>query len=144
MKLVDTNVWLALALSQHHQHASAARWISGETSAAELAFCRSTQVALLRLLTTAAVLSPYGNPPLSNTQAWRVYDSLLADPRVSFLPEPHNLDPAWRTFADRHTASPKLWMDAYLAAFAMAGQFQFVTFDVAFKQFSGVDVLVLS
>ena len=28
----------------------------------------------------------------------------------------------WRTFATRDTASPKVWMDAYLAAFSVAGK----------------------
>ena len=35
-------------------------------------------------------------------------------------------------------------MDAYLAAFAMAGAYQLVTTDSAFKQFTGLDLLVLS
>jgi predicted nucleic acid-binding protein len=35
-------------------------------------------------------------------------------------------------------------MDAYLAAFAMAGGYQLVTADKAFKQFKGLDPRVLS
>jgi uncharacterized protein len=35
-------------------------------------------------------------------------------------------------------------MDAYLAAFAIAGGHQLVTTDKAFKQFQGLDLLVLS
>jgi hypothetical protein len=34
-------------------------------------------------------------------------------------------------------------MDAYLAAFAMSGQQQLVTTDKGFKQFKGLDLLVL-
>jgi predicted nucleic acid-binding protein len=41
------------------------------------------------------------------------------------------------------TASPKLWMDAYLAAFALAGRYSMVTTDAAFRQFRGLDLLVL-
>ena len=41
-------------------------------------------------------------------------------------------------------ASPKLWMDAYLAAFTVAGGYQLVTTDKGFKQFKGLDILVLS
>ena len=40
----------------------------------------------------------------------------------------------------RGTASPKLWMDAYLAAFALAGGCRMVTTDAAFKQFAGLDL----
>ncbi len=43
----------------------------------------------------------------------------------------------------RDTASPKIWMDAYLAAFALAGGYQMVTTDAAFKQFRGLDLLLL-
>ena len=44
----------------------------------------------------------------------------------------------------RRRASPKLWMDAYLAAFAIAGDCQLVTTDKAFKQFKGLNLLLLS
>jgi predicted nucleic acid-binding protein len=34
-------------------------------------------------------------------------------------------------------------MDAYLAAFAIAGGHQLITIDTAFRQFDGLDLLVL-
>ncbi len=43
----------------------------------------------------------------------------------------------------RSQASPKVWMDAYLAAFAVAGNYQFVTNDKAFRQFEGLDLVML-
>jgi predicted nucleic acid-binding protein len=49
----------------------------------------------------------------------------------------------WRTFASRETASPKLWMDAYLAAFAITGGFQFVTTDAGFRQYPNLDLVVI-
>lgn len=39
----------------------------------------------------------------------------------------------WRTFADLGTASPKVWMDGYLAAFAVAGGLRMVTLDADFR-----------
>jgi predicted nucleic acid-binding protein len=45
--------------------------------------------------------------------------------------------------AARGTASPKLWMDAYIAAFALAGRYRMVTTDAAFRQFRGLNLLVL-
>jgi len=57
--------------------------------------------------------------------------------------EPPGLEGQWTSFALRASASPKLWMDAYLAAFARAGGYRMVTTDVAFRQFPGLDVLVL-
>jgi len=35
------------------------------------------------------------------------------------------------------------WMDAYLAAFALAGGYRMVTTDAAFEQFGGLDLKVL-
>src|SRR5437879_10439933 len=118
MSLADSNIWLALALSKHEFHSAVRTWLA-ERGPQEALFCRSTQQSFLRLLTTRAVLAPYGIPPLSNKAAWSVYDGLRADGRMSWAEEPRELEGTWKTFADGSKASPKLWMDAYLAAFAL-------------------------
>jgi toxin-antitoxin system PIN domain toxin len=142
--LCDGNVWLALALSTHVRHKAARDWFGAVTDPASILFCRATQQTFLRLLTNATVLSPYGNPPLTNRQAWEACQALLADDRIAFRSEePAGLEALWRRFAVRGTASPKLWMDAYLAAFALAGGYRMVTTDAAFKQFAGLDVELL-
>ncbi len=144
MVLCDSNVWLALALSRHAHHALAREWFEGVEVASSVFFCRATQQTFLRLLTNAAVLSPYGNPPLTNRQAWEAYDALLADDRVVFrAAEPVGIEAQWKRFARRDTASPKLWMDAYLAAFALASGYRMVTMDRAFNQFDGIDLKLL-
>lgn len=144
MTLCDTNVWLALALSKHVHHRAAREWLGTVEAPASVLFCRATQQALLRLLANASVLSPYGNPPLTNLQAWSAYEELLADDRIAFkTDEPPGLEPRWKDLAARETASPKLWMDAYLAAFALAGRFRMVTTDAAFRQFPELDLLLL-
>ena len=86
---------------------------------------------------------PYGNPPLTNREAWSVYEAFLADDRITFQAEPMGVESSWKELAVRSTASPKLWMDAYLAAFALAGRYSMVTTDAAFRQFRGLDLLVL-
>ncbi len=53
------------------------------------------------------------------------------------------LESRWKQFALRDTASPKIWMDAYLAGFARAGGYRLVTTDTAFKQFTGLDLELL-
>jgi len=142
--LCDSNVWLALALSKHSHHSSSRAWLETVEERGALLFCRATQQAFLRLLTNAAVLSPYGNPPLTNSQAWSAYETFLADDRIAFrADEPAGIEALWRRFAARGTSSPKLWMDAYLAAFALAGRYRMVTTDKAFRQFQGLDLLVL-
>ena len=40
--------------------------------------------------------------------------------------------------------STKVWMDAYLAAFATAGGQELVTLDQGFSKFAGVSVTILS
>lgn len=145
MILCDGNVWLALALSGHVHHPAASAWLGRIDEPAVLHFCRATQQAFLRLLTNAAVLAPYGNPPLTNHQAWTAYRALMQDDRITFhRTEPAELESMWIKFARRDSASPKLWMDAYLAAFALAGGFTMVTTDSGFRQFSGLDLLVIS
>jgi hypothetical protein len=42
MKLVDNNIWLALALSGHDFHDTALTCLETEMLAGELLFCRST------------------------------------------------------------------------------------------------------
>ena len=89
-------------------------------------------------------MRPYGVPAMTNTAAWNVYDGLRADRRIGFAPEPQGIEAHWRAFATPATASPKLWMDAYLAAFALAAGHELLTTDKAFKQFKEVKVQVLS
>lgn len=144
MQLCDSNVWLALALSGHAHHETTRDWFDSVAEPATVVFCRATQQTFLRLLTNTAVLAPYGNPPLANREAWAAYEALTADVRITLAEsEPSGVEERWKAFALRDTASPKLWMDAYLAAFAVAGQYRLVTTDAAFRQFSGLDLLLL-
>lgn len=142
-QLWDSNVWLALSLSAHVHHAAARELLDKIEQTGEVLLCRPTQHTLLRLLTTAAVMTPYGIPPLTNADAWSVYEALMSDDRIGMADEPAGLQSAWREFALRRTPSPKLWMDSYLAAFARAAGLRMVTSDAAFRQFPGLDLLVL-
>lgn len=125
MNLCDSNVWLALSLSGHVHHERVRAWFENVQKPASLHFCRATQQTLLRLLTNDAVLAPYRNRALSNAEAWDAYQSLISDDRIAYhRTEPPELERLWIDFARRDTASPKLWMDAYLAAYALAaGQY---------------------
>ncbi len=144
MILPDTNVWLASALSSHGSHSAASDWFSGQRTARSIHFCRATQQSFLRLLTTQKVMQLYGSPPLSNHDAWKLYGEYLADPRVVRRDEPPGLETHWKRLAESAPASPKLWMDAYLAAFAIAGGHTLVTIDAAFRQFDGLRLHLLS
>jgi predicted nucleic acid-binding protein len=84
-----------------------------------------------------------GLPVLTNENAWRVYRAILSDSRIGFAVEPSGTEAQWESYANRKTASPKLWMDAYLAAFATAGKYGFVTTDHGFTQFKGLEPVIL-
>jgi toxin-antitoxin system PIN domain toxin len=142
--LADTNFWLALSLSKHAMHVTARDWFDRQPPERAVLFCRSTQQSFLRLLTTDAVTRPYGIPPMTNAAAWELYDGVRADRRVGFAIEPASIEARWKRFAVRQTASPKLWRDAYLAAFATAGKYQLLTADRGFGQFDGLDPIILA
>jgi toxin-antitoxin system PIN domain toxin len=120
----DVNVWLALASEEHTHRDEALGWWRPYDG--QIAFCRITQLGLLRLLTTAAVMNAR---PLSMKEAWSVYDGLLGDERVEFLTEPPALERAFRGLSSSAHASPKLWADAYLTALATECGASIVTFD---------------
>jgi uncharacterized protein len=122
----DINVWLAIAAPEHVHAAIAKEWWEGETGS--IAFCRFTQLGFLRLMTTAAVMD---GKPLTMTQAWRVYDRLYDDDRVTFISEPPEVDKRFREKASRRTVSPKVWADAWLLAVAQATEGILLTFDRA-------------
>lgn len=129
MNVLDVNVWLAAVWFRHSQHRVARSWVNAEDG--DLAFCRVTQMALLRLLTNPAVT---GADALSRRQAWQVFEKLSADSRVHFLAEPQGLDALWVAFSKRDDKSHLLWTDDYMAAFAHASGAEFVTFDRAFSK----------
>jgi len=88
-------------------------------------------------------MRPYGLPALTNTAAWEVYKGFRADPRIGYADEPKGIDELWEKLGIRETASPKLWMDAYLAAFALRANYICVTTDAAFKQFKGLNSVII-
>jgi len=72
-----------------------------------------------------------GKDVRSMSQAWDLWDKVLADPRIAFLAEPESLDPVFRRHSRQGSRSPKVWADAYLLAFASAAGLKLVTFDLA-------------
>jgi toxin-antitoxin system PIN domain toxin len=122
--LADVNVWFALALEEHEHHRQAREW--WQDTAGPVGFVRTTQLGLLRLLTSSG---PMHGRPLTNEQAWAVYDEFLSDDRVQIFPEMPALEDAFRSFSGVPQAAPKRWVDAYLTAHAVASEATLVTFD---------------
>lgn len=126
MILLDVGVWLAGLWGKHPDHEAVQKWRT--TKEESLAFCRVTQMGLLRLLTNPSVLR---EDTLSRARAWDVLDSVSSDDRVTFLDEPAGLQLHWRALSARDDKSHKLWTDDYLAAFALASGAPFATLDRA-------------
>ena len=116
----DINVWVALTYGGHTHHSTAAEWFATLSPDATFAFCRFTQLGLLRLL-TAAVMS---DEVMTQPQEWAAYDRWLNDPRVEFVDETR-----FRALTRLRQPATKDWADSYLAAFATVGQLTLVTFD---------------
>lgn len=135
----DVNVWLALTFDSHVHRGVAKTWFDAIEEGL-CVFCRTTQQGFLRLSSNASV---FGDNALTLNEAWKVYDILQSDPRVSFVDEPTGIEMLWRQYTDKRTASPKVWMDAYLAAFAKICSFDLVTFDRGFFQYSDLRSTIL-
>ena len=144
MMLPDVNIWLALVLSGHEHHTLARSWFENQVKPKSIHFCRATQLGLLRLLTTKSVTAPYRIPPLSNNEAWQILERLMDDDRVTLASEPNGILTKWKLYARKQVSSPKLWMDAWLAAFATCGGLQCITLDKGFSQFPDLDLNLLT
>ena len=133
--LYDTGVWLALAFASHPFHPQARAVFEQADSIHPAAFCRATQNSFLRLLTTKSICHAYGCDLIPNSKAWAKYAQLLQLPQVTWLAEPSEIESKWSSYATLDSASPKIWMDAYLAAFAVCSDIPVVSLDKDFSRF---------
>ena len=138
LNFLDANVWLAL-LWGRHVHSERARLWFEQAGDEQFLFCRFTQITVLRLLTTEQIM---GQDTKSMSEAWKLWDQVRADDRVTFLPEPEDMEKEFRSRSRLSRPSPKVWADAYLLAFACVSGVKLVTFDRALKV-RGADVLLL-
>src|SRR5437016_3921041 len=78
----DINVWLALSYQRHIHYPSARGWFERLEDDSQVCFCRFTQLRLLRLLTTGAVIGEH--KVLSRAVAWVRYERRVAPmiPRI--------------------------------------------------------------
>jgi toxin-antitoxin system PIN domain toxin len=125
------NVWVALTYGGHEHHGIASSWFDTLDMEERVCFCRFTQLSLLRLLTTAAVMG--ADETMTQAEAWQAYDRWMEDGRVFFIEEPPRLEGVFRSLSRRAAPNPKNWSDAYLAAFATVSDMRFVTFDKALQ-----------
>ncbi len=137
--LPDVNLWLALVFERHFHHPDAKAWFDTLPDGA-CCFCRLTQQGFLRLATNPRVLR---EDAVSLKDAWALYDTMMSDERVSFAREPAGLEAIWRSYTQQNAFSPKVWNDAFLAAFARASALSLVTFDQGLAQYPDLNCTLL-
>ncbi|MCA9128998.1 MAG: PIN domain-containing protein [Planctomycetales bacterium] len=138
--LPDVNVWIALTFDAHSHHQTARVWLEAN-GAGSIGFCRTTQQGFLRIATNRKAM---GDDVITLPQAWQAYDALQQDARIEFFDEPLNVESYWRSFTANENFSPKIWTDAYLAAFACAADLNLVTFDRGFGRYPDLQTTLLS
>jgi hypothetical protein len=75
---------------------------------------------------------------------WALWRRLLEDERIRFATfEPPGLDAIFEEYTSKRAFTPRLWTDAYLAAYARAAGLTLVTFDSGFSSFGGLTCQVL-
>ena len=127
----------------HPHHARAMRWWRQDVvpDRRVVAFCRVTQLGLIRLLSNETVMGAQRRTPEA---AWSDYDGLADQPIVAFLDEPEGVEEALRRYTAGRPPTVSLWTDAYLAAFASAARIELATFDRGFRTFAGLDLKLLT
>ena len=146
VSLVNTSAWLAAVFTTHPFHAQARQCLQQATPAEPAVFCRSTQQSFLRLASTPTLLKAYGATGLTNRDALIALRALMGLPQVCERDEPSGTFAPQRHSAARDIASPKVWMDAYLAAFAICGGLRMASIDHDFRNFvpHGLELNLLS
>ena len=140
--LADVNVWLATIVEAHPHHGAAREWWIREVLSADdkVAFCRITQLGLLRLLTNEAVM---GKSKRSVEEAYADYIELIRQDPITYLEEPEGIEGYLRRNCSFGGASRNFWTDSYLAAFAAAGAMVLTTFDRGFQRFGDLKLRLL-
>lgn len=83
----------------------------------------------------ALIQGAYGVSRATNQHAWAALRTFLALEQVDQVEEPPELVQHWARLGAVAHSAPKAWMDAYLAAFAIAGGYRLLTFDRDFHQY---------
>lgn len=133
--LFDANVWVGLTFTSHPSYPTAIAALEECATSSPAMFCRATEQSFLRLASTPALLRQYHDSGLTNADIVRILQRLHALENIAVAKEPVQTRSLWLQLAGAPTASPKLWMDAYLAAFAIAAHLRLVTFDADFRRF---------
>lgn len=144
---VDTNVWIAFNFEDHEHHDHAVALFDRRSADFPIFFARAVENSTLRLLSNSSLCRTYHSAPLTNQQAVTILEDWRSQPHVHCLDvEPEGTRALWLELAAIPSASPKVWMDAYLAALAICAGLPFATLDSDFRRYeaAGLQLHLLS
>jgi uncharacterized protein len=144
--LLDTSAWVAAVFPRHPFHSNVQSVLQAASAEDPAVFCRATEISFLRVLTTSAVLRLYDAEHMTNRDAVAQFRLLMSRPEITEFDEAPGTTALWQQLATRDTAAPKVWMDAYLAAFAITAGLRFVTLDRDFEPYEagGLELMLLN
>jgi toxin-antitoxin system PIN domain toxin len=138
--IADVNVLFPLLVQGHVAHEAAQQWWD-EQPDGTVGTCLLTRLAVLRLLTNRVAMNGAAVTPKQALQAW---GQLRNDPRsVHVESEPAAHESRFVSLVSGRESTPNLWTDAWLAALAMALDYEVTTFDQGFKSFRGLRLRLL-
>jgi uncharacterized protein len=138
--LADVNILLALADAKHKRHRKVSSWFNELPIGSHMLICRVAQLGLIRLITSNVVMQ---GEALTMREAWAFYGELLQVPSIYFVAEPGRIQAHWFKSCLAFEQATKRVTDAYLAGFAIAGNYTMVTLDRGFQDFEGLDLIFL-
>jgi len=133
--MCDVNFLLAFAAEGHMHHKAARHWFE-KNPGVTVNVCRVAQLGFLRLLNNPAVMK---DAVMDSMACWEIWEQLVDSGYFCFAEvEPQGLETALKKFTSQKAYTPRLWTDAYLAAFACAGKYTMLTFDRGFAKFDNL------
>ena len=141
--LFDSNIWVALTFASHPFHDRAGEQVKRSSADRPICRLRATELSTCRLITTPVIHRAFGVPSFPNTEAIAFLSSLFQETGSLEILEPKGTRELWLRLANAESPSPKIWMDAYLAAVSIRGGFDFVTLDGDLNRFSADGLAVV-
>ena len=140
--LVDINVLVAAARSDHAQHAVAQKWLNDFLDtpypAPPLLLTMPVVAGFIRLVTNSRVFKE----PTSPAEALDYIKNLLSIPEISRVEKSNEWDSFYKLVSEKNLAANDV-PDAWLASLAISLSEPFATFDKGFKQLLPRSLLVL-
>ncbi len=127
---LDANVWLPMVWEGHVASETVHRWAADRSD--DLVLCRVMQLALLRHLTNPVIM---GDEVRTNEQASQILVVLRSQNEILFHGDSSAADTLFPALGASPGSHCNRWTDAYLAAFAITGNYDLVTFDRGFARY---------